>query len=216
MFKSLHEIGTGLSLKASSTSTSMDPNTGVCLYVCVYVRSCVCDCAFVCMAPMHCMCVHVRFAFTDTKKPSQQAVIIQEIKHMQVCLSIIPNDKLLIGYKDLQYPLGRGGFGTVYKGTWQGISVAIKRLHLTAMTKEALSEFQSEATIMANVNHLNTLRLYGVCLDRGRFSLVTPLMTKGSLFQLLHNKQALPWRLRYQLSRGIACGLSYLHSRTCI
>jgi len=149
------------------------------------------------------------------KEPAKQSVI-QQMKHMQVALSIIGDDKLIIADKDLEHPLGRGGFGTVYKGTWQGISVAIKRLHLTEMTKEMLSEFRSEAKIMASLNHLNTLRLYGVCVDRGRYSLVTPLMTKGSLFQLLHNKQALPWRLRYQLSRDIACGLSYLHSRNIL
>jgi len=63
---------------------------------------------------------------------------------MQVALSIIPDSKLIIADADLQHPLGRGGFGTVYKGTWQGISVAIKRLHLTEMTSKALSEFRSE------------------------------------------------------------------------
>lgn len=149
------------------------------------------------------------------KEPAEQSVI-QQMKHMQVALSIIGDEKLIIADKDLEHPLGRGGFGIVYKGTWQGISVAIKRLHLTEMTKQMLSEFRSEAKIMASVNHLNTLRLYGVCVDSGRYSLVTPLMTKGSLFQLLHNKQALPWRLRYQLSRDIACGLSYLNSRNIL
>lgn len=146
----------------------------------------------------------------EIKQP--QRPVVQQMQHMKVSLALIPHAKLIISDKDLHHPLGIGGFGTVFKGKWQGISVAIKRLHLTQMTKTALKEFKSEATIMASVNHLNTLRLYGVCLEHGRYSLVTPLMTMGSLSQLLHSGNKLPWSLRYQISRDIACGLSYLHS----
>ena len=46
------------------------------------------------------------------KQPSDQSVI-QQMKH----ISIIPDGKLIISAKDRQHPLGRGGFGTVYKGT---------------------------------------------------------------------------------------------------
>jgi len=130
--------------------------------------------------------------------------------------TIIDKNKLFITKADMKRPIDSCGFGTVYKGKWEGIPVAIKRLHLSKMTAETVKEFKREATIMASVNHLNTLRLYGVCLDSGSYCLVTPLMKKGSLYQWLHNEKKLGWSLRYQLSRDIACGLSYLHSRNIL
>jgi len=55
--------------------------------------------------------------FAEPKECSEVQSVIQPMKYMQVGLSIIPNDKLL-GDKDLQQePLGRAGFGTVYKST---------------------------------------------------------------------------------------------------
>jgi len=155
------------------------------------------------------------FPLEIKQNPSEQS-IVQHMKHMQVKLTIIDKKKLLITNADLQRPIGKGGFGIVYKGKWEGASVAIKRLHLSEMTAETVKEFKREATIMASVNHPNTLRLYGVCLDSGSYSLVTPLMRKGSLYRLLHNGRKLAWNLRYQLSRDIACGLSYLHSRNIL
>jgi tRNA A-37 threonylcarbamoyl transferase component Bud32 len=123
----------------------------------------------------------------------------------------------VIEYSSLKYSmnnkLGEGGFGVVYKGEWQNVPVAIKELHLKNLSNEALQEFKSEAEIMAKLRFPNIVTLYGVCLEPNKYSMVIELMPKGSLYDLLHNGQPLPWKIRFNISMDIATGLSYLHSK---
>jgi tRNA A-37 threonylcarbamoyl transferase component Bud32 len=123
----------------------------------------------------------------------------------------------VIEYSSLKYStnnkLGEGGFGVVYKGEWQNVPVAIKELHLKNLSKETLDEFKREAEIMAKLRFPNIVNLYGVCLQPNKYSMVMELMPKGSLYNLLHNGQPLPWKIRYSISMDIATGLAYLHSK---
>lgn len=57
--------------------------------------------------------------------------------------------------------------------------------------------------------HKNIVTLYGVCLDDP--ALVMKLMPKGNLYDLLHGKEKLTWKVRYKLMIGIAKGVKYLH-----
>lgn len=55
----------------------------------------------------------------------------------------ISPDEIEIGKK-----LGRGAFGTVYRGKLHGKDVAIKKLHVTSMDEEAQEDFKAEMMIM--------------------------------------------------------------------
>eukprot|EP01089_Gocevia_fonbrunei_P001738 TRINITY_DN11630_c0_g2_i1.p1 TRINITY_DN11630_c0_g2~~TRINITY_DN11630_c0_g2_i1.p1 ORF type:complete len:189 (-),score=38.30 TRINITY_DN11630_c0_g2_i1:386-952(-) len=55
--------------------------------------------------------------------------------------------------------IGRGNFGIVYRGTWRGAKVAVKKLDI-AVTEHELDEFRREAELMTLLgNHPNVVNL---------------------------------------------------------
>ncbi|CAI5509336.1 unnamed protein product [Closterium sp. Naga37s-1] len=109
--------------------------------------------------------------------------------------------------------LGEGGFGIVYKGVSpQGLLWAIKRS--TVMT----NEFETEVRAMANLHHVNLVRLLGFCLDQNTETgkqeqiLVYEFVGNRDLQYHIHKtKRALSLRQRLRLAQGTAEGLAYLH-----
>jgi Ran GTPase-activating protein (RanGAP) involved in mRNA processing and transport/predicted Ser/Thr protein kinase len=109
--------------------------------------------------------------------------------------------------------LGQGGFGIVFKGTWQHSEVAIKQLHMDKSSTDTLEEFQRETQVMVQLNHPHVIRLYGVCIDQSPYCLVMEYMPKGSLYDVLRNTLPLTQALQEQIAIDIACGLAYLHDK---
>jgi predicted Ser/Thr protein kinase len=107
--------------------------------------------------------------------------------------------------------LGRGGFGTVYQGTWRYNDVAIKELSLSGISDTILSEFQNEAQVMAKLRSDYLVRFYGYCLSP-KYCLVMEFLPGGSLYQLLHSDEPLDWSLRLQIAKDISRGIAFLHS----
>ncbi|RDY06603.1 Autophagy-related protein 18h, partial [Mucuna pruriens] len=108
--------------------------------------------------------------------------------------------------------IGRGGFAEVYKGCLQGGQlIAVKKL-TTGTAEEKTAGFLSELGIIAHVDHANTAKLVGCCIE-GEMHLVFELSPLGSLGSLLHgpDKSKLDWSKRYKIAQGIADGLLYLH-----
>ncbi len=114
--------------------------------------------------------------------------------------------------------IGGGGYGEVYQGEWSGIPVAIKKLHLKTLSTSLSTDFEREANIMAQCQFPYIIRLYGVCLEVGHAAMVMEYMTKGSLYQVLHDeKEALPWNsIRWKIAIDVGKGLSYLHGQKII
>ena len=46
-------------------------------------------------------------------------------------------------------------FGVVYRGRWRGLTVAIKELKFTDLTKEVLEDFKKEVAILGKLRHPN-------------------------------------------------------------
>lgn len=76
-----------------------------------------------------------------------------------------------IPFFDLQIKskLGEGSFGEVYRGTWNGADVALKKLKNT----ELFDEFQREAIKLNSLNHPNIVRFLGVSKSENESYLVT-------------------------------------------
>lgn len=126
-------------------------------------------------------------------------------------------------YKDLYYStggfktknlLGVGGFGRVYKGMLpkSNVEIAVKRV--SHESKQGMKEFVAEIVSIGRLQHRNIVHLLGYCRRKGELFLVYEYMPNGSLDKYLHsqdNRPTLSWPHRFQIIKGIASGLLYLH-----
>ncbi|WMV52343.1 hypothetical protein MTR67_045728 [Solanum verrucosum] len=107
--------------------------------------------------------------------------------------------------------IGRGAFGTVYKGILSdtGGIVAVKRCSHNGQGK---AEFLSELSIIGTLRHRNLVRLQGWCHEKGEILLVYDLMPNGSLDKVLfESRMVLSWSHRRKILIGVASALAYLH-----
>ncbi|KAJ0802369.1 putative protein kinase RLK-Pelle-DLSV family [Helianthus annuus] len=109
--------------------------------------------------------------------------------------------------------LGQGGFGPVYKGKLRdGQEVAIKRLSRTS--GQGLVEFKNELILIAKLQHTNLVQVLGCCIHEEEKMLIYEYMPNKSLDFFLFDerrKAELDWPRRFNIIKGIAQGLLYLH-----
>ncbi|KAL2514199.1 receptor-like protein kinase 1 [Forsythia ovata] len=108
--------------------------------------------------------------------------------------------------------LGRGSFGTVYKGVTPSIPkryIAVKMLNKVEPDGE--KEFKTEVNAIGRTHHKNLVTLLGYCDEGENRLLVYEYMSNGSLATLLFGISRPHWNQRVQIVRGIARGLTYLH-----
>ncbi|CAN6193273.1 unnamed protein product [Urochloa humidicola] len=111
--------------------------------------------------------------------------------------------------------IGRGGFGTVYKGQLtSGAIVAIKRMDEHAMAFDFNSELQ-----LASLEHTNLVKLLGWCVHGKERLLVYEFMHNGSLDHTIFEKTKgalLNWYKRVRIIKGLAEGLVYMHKHSLL
>lgn len=116
------------------------------------------------------------------------------------------------GFKDKQL-VGFGGFGRVYKGTLpsSNTQVAVKRI--SHESRQGLPEFVAEIASIGRLRHRNLVQLIGWCRRKGDLILVYDYMPNGSLDKYLFDqpKEILSWGQRFNIIKGVASGLLYLH-----
>ncbi|KAK1263576.1 L-type lectin-domain containing receptor kinase IV.1 [Acorus gramineus] len=76
-----------------------------------------------------------------------------------------------------------------------------------------MREFVAEITSVGRLRHRNIVPLLGYCRRKGELLLVYDYMSNGSLDHFLFdpNKPLLSWSQRFQIIKGVASGLLYLH-----
>ncbi|KAK4854611.1 hypothetical protein QYF36_026751 [Acer negundo] len=110
--------------------------------------------------------------------------------------------------------IGKGSYGSVYRGKLKGTNVAIKQMKNT-MSKE----FLSELNILCKVRHSNLIELIGYAAGGDSLFLVYEYAQNGALNDHLHKPEnrdykPLPWTARVQIALDVAKGLEHIHECT--
>ncbi|KAM3724268.1 Serine/threonine-protein kinase TNNI3K [Dirofilaria immitis] len=133
---------------------------------------------------------------------------------LQLRSSLCSQFHLSLADVDFQEAIGSGSFGKVYKGTYRGKIVAIKRYRAVAYgSKSEVDMFCREVSILSKLQHPNVINFVGACLDDpSQFAIITEFLVNGSLFSLLHEqKRVLEMALRLNIGIDVARGMRYLH-----
>ncbi|MFS7912195.1 putative protein kinase RLK-Pelle-LRR-Xb-2 family [Helianthus anomalus] len=110
--------------------------------------------------------------------------------------------------------IGRGGFGTVYRGLLpDGRDVAIKKKLRDGTEGER--EFQAEMEVLTRNGlgwpHPNLVTLYGWCLYGSEKLLVYEYMDGGNLEDIILDKTGFKWKRRINVAIDVAHALVFLH-----
>ncbi|XP_049725649.1 protein-tyrosine kinase 6 isoform X1 [Elephas maximus indicus] len=112
--------------------------------------------------------------------------------------------------------LGSGYFGEVFEGLWKGqVRVAIKVIARDDLHQHT---FQAEIQAMKKLRHKHILALYAVASVGDPVYIITELMPKGSLLELLRDsdEKALPVSELVDIATQVADGMYYLESKNYI
>jgi tRNA A-37 threonylcarbamoyl transferase component Bud32 len=109
----------------------------------------------------------------------------------------------------------QGAFGRIYKGSYNGESVAVKILERPlqdiARAQAMEQQFVQEVVMLANLRHENVVRFIGACQKPGVWCIVTEFIKEGSLRAFLARKRAPALRFALKYALDIARGMEYLH-----
>lgn len=155
-------------------------------------------------------------------------------------LGLSPSSSLMrLNLKDLSLErvLGGGAFGQVWGGVWRGTPVAVKVLSAVCqknLPDSELTAFEDEVSMLARLRHPNICLYMGACLDPPNRAIVTELVSRGSLWEVLRTPNLFmgypeierspsfprgkgsfwpPWVVRRVLD-DTCRGLTYLHSHS--
>ncbi|KAK4780618.1 hypothetical protein SAY87_016724 [Trapa incisa] len=116
--------------------------------------------------------------------------------------------------------LGRGGFGSVYKGFvpedfregLQPLQVAVK-VHDRDRSQQGHHEWLAEVIFLGQLSHSNLVKLIGYCCEDEHRVLIYEYMARGSVEHNLFSRVLLPlsWPNRMKIALGAARGLAFIH-----
>ncbi|RIB16311.1 kinase-like domain-containing protein [Gigaspora rosea] len=118
-------------------------------------------------------------------------------------------------------PIGKGGFGLVYRAKWKdcGLAVALKQLNIIPTDENTIHRFVKELKNIRKVcnKHPNIIKFHGVTRDRGFYIMVLQLANNGDLREYLKiNFSKLKWADKLRMAREILDGLKFLHENDII
>ncbi|KAL9248260.1 hypothetical protein vseg_021603 [Gypsophila vaccaria] len=106
--------------------------------------------------------------------------------------------------------------GTVYKGTFDDRTVAIKTAQKPVPNPELVDLYLTDVSIGMVISHNSMAKIYGCCLETCVPMMVYEFYPNNDLHRYLHGKMALEkplkWRGRLRAAADIAYALSYMHN----
>ena len=157
--------------------------------------------------------------------PSSDDVLGQK-ETEQYVVDIVTDPRLkLIDPKDMRdhQKVGSGGFGDVYRASYHGLPIAVKKLKgIDTKCRTTLRELSNEAGMLAELRHPNIVLFLGVVVTRDYCALVTEFMDGGSVRDMLDDLVEIPFKNnqptrmthphRFLVLRDTARGMIHLHA----
>lgn len=122
-----------------------------------------------------------------------------------------------LGKLHLGMPFAQGAFGKLYKGTYNGMEVAIKLLERPEADPEKAQlleqQFVQEVMMLATLRHPNIVKFIGACRKPMVWCIVTEYAKGGSLKHFLSKRQnrSVPLKLAVKQALDVARGMAYVH-----
>ncbi|HMV69530.1 MAG TPA: serine/threonine-protein kinase, partial [Myxococcota bacterium] len=123
------------------------------------------------------------------------------------------------GRYQLVEKLGEGGMATVWRAfderlqVWRAVKILAPQF---AQKKKLMARFETEAQMMALLEHPHIVRVYDVDTDGERAFIVMELVEGGSLVDWLDRHGAMPPRLTVDVLVDVCQALAYAHQRDVV
>ena len=108
--------------------------------------------------------------------------------------------------------IGEGSFGIVFKGTFHGNDVAVKKMKEVGVSADSMDEFEKEVAMLDKFRCEQIVHFYGACFIRNHVMMVTEFAPCGSLADCIKKRDEPSEAIKAKLMLDAAKGLNYLHS----
>lgn len=123
-----------------------------------------------------------------------------------------------VNFEDLENlrDLSSGNFGKVFRGSYFGTEVAVKKL--LDVDDEFMHKYiEREMAILKSLRHPNIVQFMGLSKHHNDYFIVTEFIPGGDLRHLLKDVQKdVSWKVRAKMALDTAQALTYLHSKGLI
>ncbi|KXN89748.1 hypothetical protein AN958_05288 [Leucoagaricus sp. SymC.cos] len=144
--------------------------------------------------------------------------VIYAIMRLSGKTGLFPECLILPGVERNGLPVASGGFGDVWKGTYNSQPVCIKATRLDKQSDIHLKSFAREATLWSHLDHPNILQFLGICHMKDPYgrvcpSIISPWMSNGNVNDYIAANTEVP---RLPLVLDALKGLQYLHDHKVV
>jgi len=115
----------------------------------------------------------------------------------------------------LEEIVGSGTTAEVYRGSWFGTDVAVKKLRHSGPLS---TEFTRELSVLLRLRHPNLVLFMGAATTQAQAMIISEFCAGGTVFTLMHQKslQAVSWAQRLKIALDVAKGMNFLHRRQVV
>jgi len=114
----------------------------------------------------------------------------------------------------LEELVGSGTTAEVFRGSWHGTDVAVKKLRHSGPLP---TEFARELSVLLRLRHPNLVLFMGACRQAPPM-IISEFCAGGTIFTLVHQRTetSLRWSQRLKIALDVAKGMNFLHRRQVI
>ncbi|CAG9311989.1 unnamed protein product [Blepharisma stoltei] len=113
-----------------------------------------------------------------------------------------------------EMPSRKNGFGKLYKASYKGMPVVLRKIIFKRLSGYVLEEFTAEIDSYQNLVSNKIIPIVGVILDLPTVGIVSPYINGGSLYKALHvEKAGFTKQEKYHIALELASCLETVHAQ---